>query len=274
MFRLVMYASPGYVSEDYLIRSLIAGKPNDWIIDVSDVIDITADAIGFIGVKNVKVKRAAIAAGKPFFHFDKGYNRDWPYWWRVSLNDAHPTNYMMQLEINAGRRAGQNWSFPGWLAGRGNAWLIAGSSEKYAAFVGAPHPTDYAAGVLAVIRQRDQLSEVIYRPKPSWREAMPINGTTFSRRRKMIQDLRRSRVTITHSSNAAFESILNGVPVVTTGLGVTSLISSNDIHCIYIPDHDEIEALLNAAAMCQYNINEIRGGLMFRHMKEVMALCL
>jgi hypothetical protein len=274
MFRLAMYASPNNVSEDYLIRSLVEGKPSDWIIDVSDALDITADAIGFIGVKNVKVKRAAIVAGKPFFHFDKGYNRDWPYWWRVSLNNAHPTNYMMRLELDAGRRASQNWSFPGWLANRGDAWLIAGSSEKYAAFVNAPHPTDYAAGVLAAIRERDKTSEVIYRPKPSWHEAKPVNGTTFSRRRKMIRDLRRSRVTITHSSNAAFESILNGVPVVTTGLGVTSLISDSDIHCIYIPEREEIEALFNAAAMCQYNINEIRGGLIFQHMKEVIELCL
>lgn len=259
-----MYINATNEIECNLAKDLIRGKPSDWeiIIDTSPDHIGDADMIGFVGVKSIQRKEAAIRAGMPFMHFDKAYNRDWPKWWRVCINAAHPTEYMMHLRRSSGRARDQGWRFRGWRAERGEAVLLAGSSAKYAAYVGAPHPSQWAKDMA---KAYGVSGPVIYRPKPSWHDAVEIPGTEFSKGSKtnpIIRDFKRSRVTVTHSSVAAFESIMYGLPAITTGLGITK----------HMEDDEHIQEAINALAMCQFNRSEIQSGYVFRHAAEVLSL--
>lgn len=259
-----MYINYTNEIECNLAKDLICGKPSDWeiIIDTSSDDIGEADMIGFVGVKSIRRKQAAMQAGVPFMHFDKAYNRDWPRWWRVCVNEAHPTAYMMQLKRHAGRALDQRWSFNGWRLDHGHAVLLAGSSAKYAAYVGAPHPTQWAEEMVSVYGGD---RPVIYRPKPSWHDAVEIPGTKFSKGSKLnpiISDLKRSCLTVTHSSVAALESVLYGIPTITTGPGVTT----------HMENGADIQEAINALAMCQFNRGEIQSGYVFRHVMEVMNL--
>ena len=47
-------------------------------------------------------------------------------------------------------------------------------------------PTEYAKYLVSEIRKYSK-RQIWYRPKPSWRDAMPIEGTYFSRHKKIAE---------------------------------------------------------------------------------------
>lgn len=226
---------------------------------------VDCDVACMVGVKSRELFRAYFNAGSHVLYFDKGYTRHaarspvklWEYW-RVALDAHQPTERLQRMTLTAGDRwdrlglvlqpwrRGNNSPEAGTVSelaaatreATGNApghIVLAGSSQKYHDFYGLKDPTSWARKVVAALREETR-REIVYRPKPSWKEAVPIDGTRFSNGAETIDDvLKGAWALVTHGSNACFESVLAGVPVIALGDAVAKPISSTAISDIESP---------------------------------------
>lgn len=239
-----------------------------------------ADIYCFVGVKRGDLIRRLGAAGKPWLYFDKAYNRDWPRWWRVAFCEQQPTKYLMNISRSEDRAAAQGWltRMKLWRE-RGKHILYCGSSAKCHDFLGHEEadPTAYAAQVIAEIRKLTR-RRIVYRPKPSWKAAVPVPGADFSARGKagdIYAALRGAYCLITHTSSTCFDALLVGVPSIVLGDGVTRPISSTSLDDVERPklaSESECRQLLSNLAYCQWNLDEIRSGRANGYLREIVQV--
>jgi hypothetical protein len=234
------------------------------------------DIACMVGVKSRRRFEAHSAAGIHTLYLDKGYIRSeadghtkaWKYW-RVALGSHHPTRYLDKMHFKPDRWAKLGLKFKPWVT-RGDQILLAGSSEKYHEFYGLKPPDDYYKQICKRIDGLTEKTTVVYRPKPSYHEAQPIEGAMFSRGGTIEEALSGCRLMVTHGSNAVFESVLRGVPTLVLGDAVTRPISSTQIEDINSPrkaSDEERLRLLQALAYCQWTCDEMRSGEAWAHIK-------
>lgn len=236
-----------------------------------------ADVYVMVGVKSASQFHEILRGGAHVLYLDKGYLRHvapsgprvWEYW-RVSLDSQHPTEAVLSKSYPDDRYRRWGKPFAPWRKG-GDHVVIAGSSEKYHNFHGLDHPTAWAADVAKIINKRTSWP-IIYRPKPSWKAAVPIDGTTFSGPEQTLEGvLRNAWCLVTHGSNAALDAILLGIPCVVVGGGVAKLISSSDLNDVDDPrlaSDDERHRWLSALAYQQWTKPEMASGEMWSHVRR------
>ncbi len=217
-----------------------------------------------IGVKSMWRMAECRKKGIPFLYFDKGYNRKAGHW-RVAINGHQPTDYFSDWTYGDDRRKQFGWYPPKWKKDRfaNSLILIAGSSLKFHEFKGLAHPTEYAKDLVTQVREFTKRN-IVYRPKPSWKEAEPIKDTRFSRHKGIKEVLPEVGVLITYGSNACFEALLNGIPSIVLGDGITRSISSQEIADVNAPRRVSMERrehLLNQLAYCQFSPDEMNKGI-------------
>jgi hypothetical protein len=263
---IAIYASGEKARENMLVDAIRAGGVR---VDVLRDVDPHAgvDLHCVIGLKCLEQRRALDAVGIPYLYFDKGYNRDWPSWWRVSYCSQQPTAYLMDLNAPPDRAEAQGWMSrlaPWRVAGK--HVLYAGSSAKYSAWMDLPDPTVMAEQTVRAI-QSITGRRVTYRPKPSWRGAVPVDGASWSRRGEggpdIHRDLRGAHVLVTHGSSCCFDALMAGVPSIVLGGGVLAPISSRSLDEVERPcaaHQDERLQLLANLAYCQWSLQEFRRG--------------
>lgn len=195
------------------------------------------DVACMVGVKSRELFNAHWDRGIHTLMLDKGYTRHaapgpvklWEYW-RVAVDAHHPTEKLMRIARPHDRWEHLGLVFKPWQEpDPSKAVLIAGSSAKYHDFYGLWEPTRWTQKLVREIRKVSS-QPIIYRPKPSWREAVPIEGTLWSGSEETIdQVLKRTAVLVTHGSNACFEAQLASVPCIILGNGVAKPISATSI---------------------------------------------
>jgi hypothetical protein len=168
---------------------------------------------------------------------DKGYlHRETK--WRFSVNYLH--NPQIQSGNFSSARLGSIKLKP--FRVQDGPIIFAGSSEKYHRFVGLEHPQKYAEKIISQIRAATHFP-VIYRAKPSWKNARPIPYTTFSGPQEKLEDLLPARCLITYGSNSCIDSIKSGTPTIclgpNAGIGGTSLEDLNDLEKIKPRDEQQ-----------------------------------
>lgn len=258
--RIAIKADPRKADEALLINAL-RNAPHVTLTVIRDKVPRTdADLHCIIGVKHAKLMRALEVDGLPYLFWDKGYNREWPRWWRVSFNSHQPVKYLTR-QFPADRAASQGWlrRFRPWRPYGVGTVLFAGASAKYHAYHELPDPTTYAADVVRQLQALTPLN-IVYRPKPSWSEAEAVAGARFSRGREFSTDLEAAGVLVTHGSSACFEALLAGVPSIVLGDGVTRPISSTTLEDVRRPklaSDDDRYKLLCALAYFQWSVDEI-----------------
>lgn len=197
----------------------------------------------FVGVKSRALVRRIGQTGAHYCYLDKGYSRHksrgpragWEYW-RVAIDAHHPTSRLAAQRSPDDRLKAIGWEMKPWRKATTNGSIvIAGSSLKYHDFYDLPHPTVWAKDrvrEIALLTQRP----MVYRPKPSWRDATPILKTRFSALPETLTTvLDTAHVLVTHGSNSCFEAIMEGVPCIVLGDGVAKPLSSTDISRIETP---------------------------------------
>ena len=234
------------------------------------------DVAVMVGVKSRDLYRLHTRAGIQVVYMDKGYDRHsrdddirgWEYW-RTAVNGHQPTA-KFRPNYPADRLAELGWTFKPWQK-RGGHILIAGSSAKYHAFYDIREPTAWAAKLVRSLRMQTA-HEIVYRPKPSWKDAVPINGTKFSDRSESIADaLKGAHCLITHGSNACFEAMLMGVPSIILGEAVMKPISSQTLDDIEKPHRasdDERDAVLRFLAYQQWTMAEMADGIAWPNIRR------
>ncbi len=236
------------------------------------------DVAIMVGVKSKAIYKANWAAGIHVVMVDKGYTRHaapgpvklWEYW-RVSIDAHHPTEYLMKTTRPFDRlqKLGLTITPQADRSLGGNFILIAGSSAKYHEFYGLREPTTWSRKLVTSIRAKTE-RPIVYRPKPSWREAVPIEGTEWSTAPTMEDALRGCRVMVTHGSNACFEAMLAGVPTICLGPAVARDICSqtlDDIENAPLPDLKTRAQWAANLAYCQWTMAEFASGEAWKHMR-------
>lgn len=218
------------------------------------------------------------AAGVQTVMLDKGYLRHatqkeprWCEYWRIAVNSHHPTRYLGSLKSNTKRWDKLHRNIQPWRR-FGDHILIAGSSEKYHHYSELAEPTRYVKSVvkqLAALTPRRQ----IYRPKPSWKDAVPVKGADFMPYGDIEPLLRGAHAMVTNGSNACFEAVLAGIPVVVLGDAVARPISSMTLEEIENPrlasDAERLQ-WFSDLANCQWTMSEMRSGEAWQHVKGLL----
>lgn len=239
------------------------------------------DVAFIFGVKSRERFQAMREAGINTVYFDKGYDRTTVpgperkecLFWRVAVNSHHPTPYLPRMRSPDDRWKALGIQVRPWQRRPGGPIIVAGSSLKYHEFSGLPHPTEYAADVVRKIRKRVG-TKVIYRPKPSWKEAEPVNGAEFSVIPEKLSDLlAEASVLVTNGSNSCFEAVLAGVPCIVLGEAVARPISSTSIDSVakpYLATEEERMQWLADLAYCQWTMDELRSGEAWGHIRRMI----
>lgn len=236
-----------------------------------------ADVVCMCGVKSLDWFAAVHARQAHALLFDKGYSRHlqatgprvWEYW-RVALDAHQPTGYMMDRPRTPERWLALGETLRPWRA-RG-AWIVvAGSSAKYHRFAGLVEPTEYYARLCRKIGNLTEMP-VVYRPKPTWKEAVPVERAAYSPPEQPLAELLDGAwCLVTHGSNAAVDAVLAGVPTIVLGGAPTRPISATEIEAVTEPRlalEDERLAWASALAWCQWTRAEIARGEMWADMRS------
>ena len=153
--------------------------------------------------------------------------------------------------------------------------LLVGSSQRYADFQGLGDITEYCTELVRTIRKSTK-HPVIYRPKPRWKEAVPIADAEFSCPPSTLEDeLKTAWATVTFGSGAAVYSILAGVPVVEVLDGIAAPVSLSSIQALrdeplQYPSDELVDQWLANLAYCQWTLAEIASGVMWKHLRKTV----
>lgn len=270
MMRL-LFAASDKPREQQLARAFAAGvKAHGDEAVVCHNGDIPAlagfNALAMVGVKSRDLFARAKAAGCTPLMFDKGYvrtrragGRTWEFW-RVSAGAHHPTGTtLMARKYPPDRFEALELDYPKWRR-NGLQVVFAGSSGKYHDFYGLADPTAYAKGLFEQIRQLTD-RPIVYRPKPSWREAVAIEGSRFSLSNEgILGALANAHVLVTHGSNACFEAALAGIPSLVLGDAVARPISSTTLEELESPRLGKRSQWLANLAYHQFTEDEMESG--------------
>lgn len=238
------------------------------------------DVACFIGIKGISRRglEEHWKTGAATIFIDKGYARirnsplSAPLYWRVSVNSHQPLRYFKQ------NRRSDRWDRLGIPVSplrtrHRNKAIFAGSSLKYHMWNDLVEPTQYAQKQIKQMRKHAPKGlQMVYRPKPSWHEAVPIPGAQFSRMPETLQDLlREGYCLVTHGSNAAVDALIEGVPAIVLGGGIASAICANELTAIRDapwPGNEAVQQFLYDIAYCQWTIAEMASGEAWDDLKE------
>lgn len=261
---------------------------------------LACDLVLKIGVKSRNWFRAYNAQGIPYCYFDKGYIRTrapikWLDYWRMSVNGHQPLRYVATAKHDDKRARQMELAFHPWRQERGEPIVVDGSSGKHCyfhsdieldAFPKERRQAELDAQAMGIaidlVAKVKAVSKrpIIYRPKPSWPGARPINGTEWARGRPGIgnkdfaYDLRRAHCVITYGSNLCFDAAVDGVPSIVLGEGIAKPISSTSLDEIESPrlaSDSERQQWLNNCAWCQFKLDEFRSGVGWQVIKDMVA---
>lgn len=234
-----------------------------------------ADAVCMVGVKSKELFRGHVRAGVHVVMLDKGYSRHavsgavraWEYW-RVAVDAHHPTHYLDRIARPSDRFERLKLDVKPWRK-KGEHVVFAGSSAKYHSFYDLPDPTRYAYKMLR--RLSGQTSRrLVYRPKPSWKDAEPIAGSDYSEGGSIADVLEGAHALVTHGSNACFEAVISGVPCIITGDAVAKNISSHDcedIENLRLATDEERMQWLSNLSYCQWTMREMLSGEAWQYIR-------
>lgn len=185
---------------------------------------------------------------------------------KVTVNNRHPTAYFQNKRHPHDRFSKLGLQIKPWRT-NGEHILVAGMGPK-AADVEGFAPNQWEKDAVAKLRMHTD-RPIIYRPKPSWHHPEPIDGTMLSPNNQPLEEvLRKCHAVVSHHSNVCVDALIEGVPVFCVK-GVAVTMGLNDISKIeepLIPDGREQWAA--DIAYCQWRPDEMKEGLVWRHLKN------
>lgn len=239
------------------------------------VLSCNADVFASYGWVNKPLFDLYRDTGRTFLYLDLGYwsrkngMGDYSGYHKVVVNGRHATAYFKVDRPDD--RLDDAPTIQGWR-GDGSHIVVAGMSAKSAPASGF-RPLEWEHRVIAEIRKLCD-RPIVYRPKPSWKDARPIVGTRFSSVRETIRDaLAGAYGLVTLHSNAAIDALAAGVPICASE-GLASAVSCESIaELINRPRRDmDREAFLRQVSYCHWTRHEISDGKMFAQMVEDRVL--
>lgn len=288
--KLVFYqAEKNY--ENALVGCLVEGAAAagiELIVELAaDYREPKADGAVIMGVVKREILWDHQKRNIPILVIDKGYSRDRmpfnggsvPRWWRMCWQDVHPTAYFMNDSRPADRWARMNLPlFNRQHAPQTGNIVILGSSAKFHQTMQMEDPNTWTRMVRDGIHRHCR-NPIIFRPKPSWKDAVPIEGMVFDwgHKSQVADTLACAWCAITYGSIACVDAICAGVPCIVLGNGVAAPISSpflNDVTGPTWKPLSEREQWAANLAYCNFTPAEIGDGTAWKILKESMRYAL
>lgn len=266
---IAFHVSPRKVYEQVLgagfeIGARVHGDQVSFPLEYVEGVDVAC----VLGVKDANLMNRYRHAGVPVVYWDKAYTRRTKGWFRVSINSNHPTSYIMDMDCPDDRRRKFGWKPAPWHGG--TSIIVAGSSGKYHSMVSLQPAQEFAEQTIKRIREYSD-RPIIYRPKHTHNEAIPIAGALFSVGGEFTPLLADAHAVVVQGSNAGFEAMLNGVPSIVLGTAVVKPISSTKLSEIERPRYaTEAERIkfLNNLAYHQWTPSELQDGKAWEWIKQ------
>ena len=237
---------------------------------------VEADVAVFYGLWQElrEIQQAYPAAGRTSVLIDLGY------WGRIeggklagyhrfAVNARHATGYFQRVKHPPDRFDCFNLRQRPFRRA-GSHILLCGMSAK-AAWVYRLQAEEWERLAVALL-QRHTVREIRYRPKQSWKEARPIEGTTFAPDKGLLGpgQFEDCWAVVTHHGNSALDALIHGVPVFCKDGLARPLAKPNleDIESPYYPDEADRDQLLYDAAYTQFKVSEIADGTAWAYLKD------
>lgn len=210
------------------------------------------------------------ASRRKALYVDLGYwgrrkRTRWDGYHKVVLNDRHPTRYFHEARHDASRFNTLGIQIAPWQMD-GRHIIVAGMSAKAAAAEGlqAEAWERAAIGRLRKLTRRP----IIYRPKPNWPGARPIDGSTMDCETPLEIALRNCHAVVARHSNVTVDALMAGVPVFCEH-GVASIFSSGKLDNIETPKRAKgREQWAWNLAWTQWTMDEMSDGSMWRYLVD------
>lgn len=185
---------------------------------------------------------------------------------KVSVNGRHPTAYFQNRPMPESRFRSLGLKIKPWRKG-GKHILIAGMGAKAAPIEGFK-PSQWEEAAVRELRNYTD-RPIIYRPKPSWGAATPIEGTIFSGRdQKLSEVLEDCWAVVSHHSNVCVDALLEGIPVFCFH-GVASVMGLKELSLIERPVYPENREQWAAnIAWTQWRPSEMETGACWRYLVD------
>lgn len=230
-----------------------------------------ADVIAAYGWCNQRMFEAYRKTGRHYVYVDLGYwarkrsRNDYAGYHKAVVDARHATKYFRRARPGD-RLIGVPRLEP-WKNGGGPHIIVAGMSAKGAAASGL-RPLEWETATIARLRELTT-RRIIYRPKPSWRDARPLPGALFSPGTQPIAEvLREAHALVTYHSNAAIDALAAGIPVHAAD-GLASVMSMPSLDCIEAPPRDGDRGQFFAdVGYCHWTVPEMADGTMWGQMRE------
>lgn len=208
-------------------------------------------------------------AGKPVVYLDMGYwqraGQDGHF--KVAVNARHPTKYFQKVAHDDQRAKALGIAARPWRK-EGRHILLAGMSAK-AAWAEKIEPAERFERITIQALKNVTDRPIVYRPKPSWGDAKPIEGARFSSREERLEDVFSDcYAVVTHHSNVAVDGLVAGIPCFVWD-GVATAMGSNDLKNIDRPCRpDDRDQWINDITYTQFRLSEMREGVAWRHLRD------
>ena len=264
----------------------------------------SADVAFCLGVKGNTHKIIDVyrARGRHCIVIDKGYVRHGePTFWSLNIDAMRPGVYAFEHDM-----PGDRWDAimrrepplrPLPFRTDGEFVMLLGSSPKgmrffdHEFFVGRPLDIDTVITVedkdVASQRQAAYFESIASRLVELTQRPIYYRGRTHkspdrfnhptvirdARDCKIEDALRNCWCAVSHTSNAGFNALFNGIPVIELGIGVARVLASarlEDVENPHVPTWDERQRWLRQLAYCQWTKNEIADGQALRHIFGVI----
>lgn len=232
---------------------------------------VGCDLAVFVGVKSNQMFREHQQVGQQTLLIDKAYfDRHNAY--RLSLGGFQPF-YLDDMHAEHRRLGSLDVTLLPRRRGGRNI-IYAGSSQKYCNFHDLGDCNAYAVNAVAMIKARvGDKFRIIYRPKPSWwvnetkGKIVPHDARLSGPNESFARLMAQAYCVVTHGSNAAIESLSQGVPVVLlsdakqSGVHALAERSIENVKSPYWPSDEARLQVMANLAWCQFSIPEIASGL-------------
>jgi hypothetical protein len=187
-------------------------------------------------------------------------------YWRMSVNAFQPLAYFQKIARPSDRwdKLGQRVLSPRDVS-RNEHILYVGSSQKYCTFQKLGDATEFATTVFRRIRKYRRDKTIIYRPKPSWKAAVPIPETIFSHGPGIDRDIAKSCCVVTHGSNGALDAIRLATPALVLGDSIARPVAMTEYSQLaepqmFFPSEEQRYQLFYDLSYCQFTMPEVESG--------------
>ena len=231
--------------------------------DITLAEDLSADAHFFYGMspRHCEIIKSL---DKPYFVIDlaywhRGSSYDRNSYYKVCYSHWHPNKYLNDLQVDASRFEQFGVKVKPWRRNDAGYILLAGMGPKSEVLYSYNTQSWDANAVRRIRATTDR--PIYYRPKPSWKDAIPIPGTVFSPVTEPLASvLAKAYCVVTHHSNVAVDALVEGVPCIAYD-GAASLINAGELDSVeslvYTSERGEFFSKL---AYCQWSIDEMASG--------------